>query len=170
MITAHRRESFGGPFRELCGAIRDLAERFRDSTHFVYPVHLNPNVRRPAEELLAGLPNVSLIEPLDYLSLVKLMERSCLVLSDSGGIQEEAPAFGVPVLVLRDATERPEGIEAGVARLVGTDRRRIVAEASRVLSGPASSEGRSAGPNPYGDGKAASRIVAAILERSGVDG
>ena len=130
-ITAHRRESFGESFRQICLAIRDLAQRFnRDSTHFVYPVHLNPNVIKPVYDILNGLPNVSLIEPLDYLSLINLVKRSVLVLTDSGGIQEEAPSLGVPVLVMRQTTERPEGVTAGVVKLVGTDRFRIVEEAS----------------------------------------
>ena len=166
LITAHRRENFGEPFRELCGAIRDLAYSFeRDGVHFVYPVHLNPNVRAPVGEILANIPNVSLIEPVDYLSLVQLMKRSTLILTDSGGIQEEAPTFGVPVLVLRDTTERPEGVEAGVARLVGTGHGSIVTEASRLLSDPAERVKMAARANPYGDGKAAERIVTALLER-----
>ena len=123
LITAHRRESFGPPFRELCLAIADLARMFAaEGVHFVYPVHLNPNVREPVTALLSHLPNVSLIEPLDYLSLVQLMKRSALVLTDSGGIQEEAPALQVPVLVMRETTERPEGLATGLVTLVGTDR------------------------------------------------
>ena len=121
LITAHRRESFGGPFEAICLAIRDLARSFfAEGVDFVYPVHLNPNVRKPVGEILSGQPNVHLLAPLDYLALVHLMKRSELILTDSGGIQEEAPGLGVPVLVMRDTTERPEGIEAGVARLVGT--------------------------------------------------
>ena len=164
LITAHRRESFGEPFRELCLAIRDLAIKFAD-VHFVYPVHLNPNVRRPVKEILAGLPNLSLIEPVDYLSMVHLLKRSTLVLTDSGGIQEEAPGLRVPVLVMRDATERPEGIEAGVVRLVGTGRDRIVRESERLLCDPVARAAMCTGINPYGDGKAASRIVSILLER-----
>jgi len=134
LITAHRRESFGGPLRELCLAIRDLAEAFAAAdVHFVYPVHLNPNVREPAHAILSQLPNVSLIEPLDYLSLVHLMKRSALVLTDSGGIQEEAPELHVPVLVMRETTERPDGLATGWVRLVGTDRSRIVTEAKTML-------------------------------------
>jgi UDP-N-acetylglucosamine 2-epimerase (non-hydrolysing) len=165
LVTAHRRESFGETFRGMCLALRELAEAFAsDGVHFVYPVHLNPNVRRPVQELLAALPNFSLLEPLDYLSLVQLMKRSELVLTDSGGIQEEAPTFGVPVLVMRDTTERPEGVEAGVARLTGTERRRIVQEAGRVL-GDADEHARMRKEvNPYGDGHAAERIVAALLD------
>lgn len=166
LITAHRRESFGEQFRELCRAIRDLAETYeRDGLHFVYPVHLNPNVRAPVGEILSDIRNVSLIEPVDYLALVQLMKRSRIILTDSGGIQEEAPTFGVPVLVMRDTTERPEGIDAGVAKLVGTCRERIVEEASKLLSSPAAHAAMATRANPYGDGKASQRIVAAILER-----
>jgi UDP-N-acetylglucosamine 2-epimerase (non-hydrolysing) len=164
LITAHRRESFGEPFRKLCLAIRDLAERYAgDNTHFVYPVHLNPNVRAPVGEILAGLENVSLIEPLDYLALVQVMKKSELILTDSGGIQEEAPTFGVPVLVMRETTERPEGVEAGMVRLVGTNRENIVREASRLLEDPAARTKWPRGANPYGDGKAAIRIASVLL-------
>lgn len=166
LITAHRRESFGEQFRELCRAIRDLARKYaREGIHFVYPVHLNPNVRAPVGEILSDIPNVSLIEPVDYLTLVQLMKRATIILTDSGGIQEEAPTFGVPVLVLRDTTERPEGVDAGVARLVGTTYSRIVEEAARLLSDPAERAKMGARANPYGDGKAAERIVSAIVER-----
>ena len=162
LITAHRRESFGEPFRDLCLAIRELAERFSDTT-FVYPVHLNPNVRAPVMEILEGLGNIRLIEPLDYLSLVHLMKASTIILTDSGGIQEEAPGLGIPVLVMRDTTERPEGVDAGVVKLVGTDRERIVGEAARLLEDPAARQAMSTGKNPYGDGKASQRIVQALL-------
>jgi UDP-N-acetylglucosamine 2-epimerase len=166
LITAHRRESFGGPFKELCLALRDLALEFaREGVYFVYPVHLNPNVRRPVQDILAGVPNLDLIEPLDYLSMVHLMKRSALILTDSGGVQEEAPALGVPVLVMRDTTERPEGVEAGVVRLVGTDRRRIVAEASRLLRDPAAHAAMATAISPYGDGTAARQIVSILLPR-----
>jgi UDP-N-acetylglucosamine 2-epimerase (non-hydrolysing) len=167
LITAHRRESFGAPFRELCLAIRDLAARFEgEGVRFVYPVHLNPNVQQPVYDLLSGLPNVTLLEPLDYRSMVHLMKRSTLILTDSGGIQEEAPTFSVPVLVMREATERPEGIEAGVARLVGMQRHRIVAEAERLLRDPAAYAEMASGVNPYGDGRAAHRITSILLERA----
>jgi UDP-N-acetylglucosamine 2-epimerase len=167
LVTAHRRESFGAPFRELCLALRDLALRHADrGIHFVYPVHLNPNVQQPVHDLLSGLANVSLLEPLDYLSLVQLMKRSCLILTDSGGIQEEAPALRVPVLVLRDTTERPEGVEAGVVKLVGTRRGRIVAAADRLLRDPAAHAAMATGASPYGDGHAAGRIVSLLLERT----
>ena len=162
LITAHRRESFGEPFRELCHAIRDLADTFAaEGVHFVYPVHLNPNVRAPVGEILAGRPNVHLIEPLDYFTMVHAMKRAALILTDSGGIQEEAPSFGVPVLVMRDTTERPEGVEAGVVQLVGTRRERIVAEATAKLRAGGTATAR---PNPYGDGHAAERIVKVLLD------
>jgi UDP-N-acetylglucosamine 2-epimerase len=165
LITAHRRESFGRPIREICSAIADLARIFEnDKYHFVYPVHLNPHVRRPVQEILAGKPNLSLIEPLDYLALVNLMKRSSLILTDSGGIQEEAPGLKVPVLVLRETTERPEGIETGVVRLVGTERGRIVEEAARLLRDPEALATMASGANPYGDGRAAGRIVSALLD------
>jgi UDP-N-acetylglucosamine 2-epimerase len=165
LITAHRRESFGQPFRELCGAIREVAQRFQAAgVHFVYPVHLNPNVRQPVGEILAGIANVSLIEPLDYLALVQLMKRSTLILTDSGGIQEEARGLKIPVLVMRDTTERPEGVAAGVVRLVGTSRERIVSETSRLLQDPTELDRMAKGANPYGDGHAAERIVARLLQ------
>jgi len=164
LVTAHRRESFGEGLREICCAIKELALQFESGFHFVYPVHLNPNVRRAVKEILSNLPNVSLIEPLDYLSMVHLMKRSVLILTDSGGIQEEAPSLRVPVLVMRNTTERPEGIEAGVARLVGTNRSRIVEEAARLLRDPVARGAMVTEANPYGDGKAASRIVS-FLQR-----
>ena len=167
LVTAHRRESFGEPFRELCFAIRELAVQFADRVHFVYPVHLNPNVRRPVHSILAGLANVSLLEPLDYLSLVQVMKRAALVLTDSGGIQEEAPGLRIPVLVMRDTTERPEGLSTGLVTLVGVDRTRIVTNAATILR-ESSAERRVAGPNPYGDGKAGGRIASILLQVSGL--
>ncbi|MDZ7616798.1 MAG: UDP-N-acetylglucosamine 2-epimerase (non-hydrolyzing), partial [Patescibacteria group bacterium] len=165
LITAHRRESFGEPFRRLCEAIRQLALEFAsDGVQFVYPVHLNPNVREPVRAILSSAENISLIEPLDYLALVHLMKRSALVLTDSGGIQEEAPSFGVPVLVMRETTERPEGIESGGVKLVGTDPDRIVSEARRLLRDGKAHAAMSVKVNPYGDGHAAERIVSALLE------
>jgi UDP-N-acetylglucosamine 2-epimerase len=164
LVTAHRRESFGAPFRELCLAIRDLAGAFEgENVHFVYPVHLNPNVQRPVRELLSDVPNLTLLDPLDYLSLAHLLKRAVLVLTDSGGLQEEAPALGVPVLVMRNTTERPEGLEVGVARLVGTERDQIVAEAARLLRDPDAHAAMVHPANPYGDGQAARRIVSIIL-------
>ena len=166
LITAHRRESFGEPFQELCLAMRDLAHQFvSEGVHFVYPVHLNPNVRQPVSDILSGLSNISLIEPLDYLSLVHLLKRATIVLTDSGGIQEEAPGLRVPVLVMRDTTERPEGIEAGVVKLVGTQRSRIISETEKLLRDPVAHANMANGANPYGDGKAAGRIVDVLLKR-----
>lgn len=166
LVTAHRRESFGAPLESIFSAVRDLAAAFAgDGVVFACPVHPNPNVRGPAERLLSGIANVRLLDPLDYRSLVRLMRRSAFVLTDSGGIQEEAPTFGIPVLVMRDATERPEGIAAGVARLVGTRRAAIVEEASRLLRDPAALGAMAGKANPYGDGRAASRIVSLLLER-----
>lgn len=170
LVTAHRRESFGGPLREICLAIKDLSARFESSgVHFVYPVHPNPNVRKPVKEILDGLSNVSLIEPLDYLSMVNIMKHSALILTDSGGIQEEAPTFGVPVLVMRQATERPEAVESGVARLVGTDRRRIVQETERLLQNPAEYRAMARRKNPFGDGKASGRIVSYLIQAMKAD-
>lgn len=164
LVTAHRRESFGEPFRELCQAIRDLAVRFADQhVQFLYPVHLNPNVQGPVREILSGLPNVHLLPPLGYLELVQVMKRSTLILTDSGGLQEEAPTLRVPVLVMRMTTERPEGIDAGVAKLVGTKRASIVQETTRLLTDPAAHATMATGQNPYGDGQAAVRIVSALL-------
>lgn len=165
LVTAHRRESFGQAFQQICLALRDLAQRFAGDVHFVYPVHLNPNVRQPVAQILNGLPNLSLLEPLDYLSLVHLLKRATLVLTDSGGIQEEAPGLRVPVLVMRDTTERPEGVQAGVVKLVGTSRDRIAGEAARLLSDPAALQAMASGANPYGDGHASERIVSALLEQ-----
>lgn len=164
LITAHRRESFGQPFKQLCLAIRDLAQRYLNTCHFVYPVHLNPNVQQPVYEILGHQPNISLIEPLDYLRLVQLMKRSYLILTDSGGIQEEAPTLGVPVLVLRETTERPEAIEAGTAKLVGAARKRIVTQASHLLDNGEAHARMVKAINPYGDGQAARRIVEALME------
>jgi UDP-N-acetylglucosamine 2-epimerase (non-hydrolysing) len=161
LITVHRRESFGAPLRAIFAAVRDLAEAFPD-VRFVYPVHHNPNVRGPAHELLAGLPNLELHEPFDYLELVRRLRSARLVLTDSGGLQEEAPTFGKPVLVLRETTERPEGVEAGIAQLVGHDRARIVAEASRLLTDEAAYAAVATAVNPYGDGRAAERIGAVL--------
>ncbi len=164
LVTAHRRESFGGPLEQICDALRCLAEDHgpRD-VHFVYPVHLNPNVREPVQRILKGLDNLHLVEPLAYLDMVQLMKRSLLILTDSGGIQEEAPALGIPVLVMRDKTERPEGIEAGVCRLVGTNKRGIVDAAARLLNDEGERLKMTRCENPYGDGKASQRIVADIV-------
>ncbi len=168
LITAHRRESFGEAFRQLCLAIRELADEFApQGLRFVYPVHLNPNVRQPVGEILGPARNVTLLEPLDYSSLAQVMRRSVLILTDSGGIHEEAPSLGVPALVMRETTERPEGVEAGVVKLVGADRERIVREARRLLTDPEAHAQMATRANPYGDGHAAERIVAALKERIG---
>jgi UDP-N-acetylglucosamine 2-epimerase (non-hydrolysing) len=161
LVTVHRRESFGAPIREIFAALRRLAETFPE-VGFVYPVHRNPNVRGPAFEILGGLPNLELCEPLDYRELVRHLERCRLVLTDSGGIQEEAPTFGKPVLVLRETTERPEGVDAGVARLVGADRERIFDEAARLLRSEEAYQAMARAVNPYGDGRAAERIAAIL--------
>ncbi len=163
LVTAHRRESFGGPFRQLCLALRDIAERF-DDVELIYPVHLNPNVQRPVREILDDCPRVRLVEPQDYATFVGLLSRAHLVLTDSGGIQEEAPALGKPVLVLREKTERPEAVAAGTVLLVGTDRGRIVSEASRLLSDPAAYAKMARPSNLYGDGRAAQRITEILLD------
>jgi UDP-N-acetylglucosamine 2-epimerase (non-hydrolysing) len=158
LITGHRRENFGPGMESMCRAIAELARRL-PATAFVYPVHLNPNVREPVFRLLAGLDNVHLIDPLSYLPFVALMERSTLVLTDSGGIQEEAPTLGKPVLVMRDTTERPEAIEAGTARLIGTGVDSIVSNVTQLLTESAAYAAMSRVANPYGDGRSAGRIV-----------
>lgn len=158
LVTAHRRENFGEPFANILAALKELHDRHPD-VEFVYPVHPNPNVREPAHAALAGLERMHLIEPANYSELAGLMKAAHLVLTDSGGIQEEAPALGKPVLVLRSETERPEAVTAGVAKLVGTDTRRIVAEATKLLTDPAAYKAMARGVSPYGDGKAAERIV-----------
>ena len=164
LITGHRRENFGRPVEEICRAIAALADRFPDVA-FVYPVHLNPNVRAPVAAVLGGQgaprPNVHLIEPLGYLAFVRLMQRSTLILTDSGGIQEEAPSLGKPVLVMRDATERPEAVAAGTVRLVGTQSARILDEVTRLLTDEAAFRAMASAHNPYGDGLATARIVEA---------
>jgi UDP-N-acetylglucosamine 2-epimerase (non-hydrolysing) len=158
LVTAHRRENFGAPFREICGAVRDIADRHAD-VHVVYPVHPNPNVSGPAHEILSGHARIVLCPPLDYLPFVAAMKRAHLILTDSGGVQEEAPALGKPVLVMRQETERPEAVEAGVVKLVGPVREAIVAEASRLLDDPEAYARMARGVSPYGDGRAAGRIV-----------
>ena len=162
LITGHRRENFGEGFISMCEAIKALTENFPE-VDFVYPMHLNPNVRRPIHEVfgedLSNLGNMFFIEPLEYLSFVYLMERSTLVLTDSGGIQEEAPGLGKPVLVMRDTTERPEALEAGTVKLVGTNFNQIVSEVSALLTDTAYYEKMSKAVNPYGDGLACKRIV-----------
>lgn len=158
LITGHRRENFGDGLLQICAAIRDLALRYAD-VHFVYPVHLNPNVHKPVNELLSGMNNVHLIESLEYEPFVYLLKHAHLVLTDSGGIQEEAPSLGKPVLVMRDVTERPEAVEAGTVELVGANQARIVAGVSSLLDDEAHYAAMSRAQNPYGDGKASARIV-----------
>ena len=171
LVTAHRRENFGRPLEAICDAIRALAEHYAGSVCFVYPVHLNPNVQQTVKARLGGAAGVALLPPLDYLPFVHLMKRSTLVLTDSGGLQEEAPGLGVPVLVMRQVTERPEGVRAGAVRLVGTDPQTIIAETRRLLDDPAAHAAMARAVNPYGDGRAAERIVQAILgSRRGQDG
>lgn len=166
LITGHRRENFGDGFISMCKAIKTLTEKYPD-VDFVYPMHLNPNVRKPIHEVfgedLSGLRNMFFIEPLEYLSFVYLMEKSNIVLTDSGGIQEEAPGLGKPVLVMRDTTERPEALSAGTVKLVGTDYDKILNKVSKLLDDKDTYEKMSKAVNPYGDGKACERIVACFV-------
>ena len=161
LVTGHRRESFGEGFQNICRALNTLAQRA--DVQVVYPVHLNPNVRGPVFELLSGLDNVRLIEPVDYLSLVYLLKRCHFVLTNSGGIQEEAPSLHKPVLVMRATSERMEAVDAGVAKLVGTDPARIVAEAVQLLDNASAYSAMSVGANPFGDGRAAQRIIEDLI-------
>jgi UDP-N-acetylglucosamine 2-epimerase (non-hydrolysing) len=160
LVTAHRRESFGDGIERICEALAQLSRR--DDVQIVYPVHRNPNVLGPVSRLLEGIPNVVLIDPLEYISFVDLMRRATLIVTDSGGIQEEAPSLGKPVLVMRESTERPEAVEAGTVKLVGTDVAKIVGEAARLLDDRAEYDRMSRVHNPYGDGHASQRISAAI--------
>jgi UDP-N-acetylglucosamine 2-epimerase (non-hydrolysing) len=164
LVTAHRRENFGQPIENICLALKRIAER--GDVEIVYPVHLNPNVQEPVYRLLGDVPHITLLSPLDYLPLVHLMKRSTIVLTDSGGIQEEAPAFGVPTLVLREVTERPEGVEAGTLKLTGADADRITGQTFRLLDQPAEYEAMARAANPFGDGHAAERIVKALIDYS----
>jgi UDP-N-acetylglucosamine 2-epimerase (non-hydrolysing) len=163
LVTAHRRESFGQPLQQICRAIRTLAER-RPDVSIVYPVHLNPNVAEPVHQSLSGLPNIKLLSPLDYVSFVALMDRATILLTDSGGLQEEGPSLGKPVLVMRDTSERPEAIDAGAAWLVGTDPQRIMTAVETLLDEPQVYQHMATRPNPFGDGHAAERIVSALSE------
>jgi UDP-N-acetylglucosamine 2-epimerase (non-hydrolysing) len=164
LVTAHRRESFGLGLRDICWALHDLVGR-NQNIEIVYPVHLNPNVRETVEEILSHIERVHLIEPLAYQPFAHLMNRAYLVLTDSGGVQEEAPALGKPVLILRRETEWPEAVQAGVARLVGTDRATIVAETERLLHDEEKYQHMARAVSPYGDGCAAQRIVQALIDR-----
>ena len=163
VVTSHRRENWGAPLESICGALSDLAERYPD-LEVIYPVHPNPNVRRTTDRLLRGRERIHLIEPLDYVRFVHLMNEAHLIITDSGGVQEEAPSLGKPVLVVREKTERPEAVEAGTVRLIGTKRERIVEEASRLLDSPEAYETMARRHNPYGDGKACPRIVRAAVD------
>jgi UDP-N-acetylglucosamine 2-epimerase len=164
LVTAHRRESFGAPFKSLCLALRELAER-NSNVEIVYPVHLNPNVRAPVGNLLTGHPRIHLLEPMRYEHFVHLMAQAYLILTDSGGIQEEATVLGKPTLIMRETTERPEALEAGTARLVGTNRHQIVSEAERLLQDKQSYSTMAQAGSPFGDGYAAEKIVSILSER-----
>lgn len=162
LVTGHRRENFGDGFERICLALGELAER--KDTQIVYPVHLNPNVQQPVRRVLGNTQNIHLLEPLDYLPFVALMDRAELIITDSGGVQEEAPSLGKPVLVIRETTERPEAVDAGTVRLIGTDQRRIVEEATRLLDDAGAYAAMARAHNPYGDGHAAARIAATITK------
>ena len=163
LVTAHRRENWGSPLENVCLALRDVVEAYNGKVHVVYPVHLNPNVFEPVHRLLDGVANVTLVKPVDYLTLVHLMRRAWIVATDSGGIQEEAPSLGKPVFVLRDVTERPEAVEAGIVRVIGTDRNAIVNEITCLLDDEVAYARMSRAVNVYGDGRASERITAALL-------
>lgn len=162
LVTAHRRENFGKPMENICKALFDLSRR--GDVEIVYPVHLNPNVQEPVNRLLKDVKHITLLPPLDYLPLVHLMKHAHLILTDSGGIQEEAPAFGIPTLVLRDVTERPEGVTAGTLKLVGTETSNIINEANLLLDNPNNYNAMAGASNPYGDGQAAIKIAHALVE------
>lgn len=164
LVTGHRRENFGDGFLNICAALADISKR--DDVQIIYPVHLNPNVQEPVNRLLGSNPNIHLIEPQDYLPFVYLMDQAYLILTDSGGIQEEAPSLGKPVLVMRDTTERPEAVNTGTVKLVGTDRQKIISETVRLLNDSSEYQRMSQAHNPYGDGKAASRIVNFLLDNT----
>ena len=161
LVTAHRRENFGQGMENICHALKELAQR--GDIEIVYPVHLNPNVQEPVYRILKDVPHITLLPPQDYLPMVHFMKRAALILTDSGGIQEEAPTFGIPVLVMRETTERPEGVDAGVLKLVGTETSNIVREAKRLLDDPVEYRKMAKAANPYGDGHAAERIIQALL-------
>ena len=166
VITAHRRENFGQPLEQICSAICQLANLYPHTLEFIYPVHLNPNVQQVVYPRLSGISNITLMDPLDYLSMIHLMQHATLVLTDSGGIQEEATGLGIPTLVLRATTERPEGVEAGTLKLVGTDIERIITETRRLLDDAQAHQSMAHAANPFGDGHAAERIVNALHQYS----
>lgn len=165
LVTAHRRESFGQPLQKICRALAEIAREYASDVHIIYPVHLNPNVWGPVHAALSGILNITLTEPLGYEEFVGLMDRAYLVLTDSGGLQEEAPGLGKPVLVLREVTERPEGVAAGAVKVVGTSYQRIAEETAVLLDDGKAYERMAQAINPYGDGRASQRIVAALLGR-----
>ncbi|MCG8577158.1 MAG: UDP-N-acetylglucosamine 2-epimerase (non-hydrolyzing), partial [Flavobacteriales bacterium] len=165
LVTGHRRESFGQGFENICESLATIAKKYPD-VNIVYPVHLNPNVQEPVNRLLANIDNIHLIEPQDYLPFVYLMMNAYLILTDSGGIQEEAPSLGKPVLVMRDTTERPEAVDAGTVKLVGTDIEKIIGEVSNLLDNQSDYQTMSKAHNPYGDGKACERIVKTLQDYS----
>jgi len=169
LVTAHRRESFGAPLRNICEAIKEIALSDTAGIRFVIPVHKNPEVSRTIRSMLTGLDQVKLIEPLDYAPFIQLMKRSYIILTDSGGVQEEAPSLGKPVLVLRETTERPEAVECGAVKVVGMDRERIVKETKKLLYDRNEYEKMSRVTNPYGDGKASERIIGILLNHFGLD-
>jgi UDP-N-acetylglucosamine 2-epimerase (non-hydrolysing) len=164
LVTAHRRENFGEPLENICCAMKELA--LREDVEIVYPVHLNPNVQEPVHRIMKGLPHVTLLPPLDYRPMVHLMKHATFLLTDSGGLQEEAPSLGVPVLVMRETTERPEGLEAGTLKLVGTATSNILREATRLLDDPSAYTAMAKAANPYGDGHTAERIIDALMRAS----
>jgi len=164
LVTAHRRENFGKPFENICYAIRDLARR--EDVEIIYPVHLNPNVQEPVNRFLKGMPRITLLPPLEYRPMVHLLKHAKILITDSGGLQEEAPSLGIPVLVLRETTERPEGIEAGTLKLVGTETSQIVRDAERLLDDPTAHAKMAKAVNPYGDGYAAERIIQTLVNSS----
>jgi UDP-N-acetylglucosamine 2-epimerase (non-hydrolysing) len=161
-VTAHRRENFGEPIQSICAAVKNLADTFPDSIEIIYPVHLNPNINKPVHALLDNIPNITLLPPLEYVSMVHLLKHAFLILTDSGGIQEEATGLGIPCLVMRKVTERPEGIDAGVLKLVGTSTETIVNEATAILSDDSIYQSMTHATNPYGDGKTSEKIVRSL--------
>lgn len=163
LVTGHRRENFGDGFESICKALKYIATSHQD-VEIIYPVHPNPNVQEPVNRILGDIPSVHLIKPLEYLPFVYLLDKSYFIITDSGGVQEEAPSLGKPVLVMRDTTERPEAVEAGTVKLVGTDYEKITKEADKLLNDPKAYQRMSKAQNPYGDGLASSRIVA-VLKR-----
>lgn len=168
LVTSHRRENFGEPFQKVCQALKVLAEQYADDAVFIFPVHYNPNVREPARTILGGVSNIVLTDPVNYKTMVKLMVRSHLVLTDSSGIQEEAPSLHKPLVILRDVTERQEVVAAGAGLLVGCDERAIIREVTRLIEDVAHYKAMSTVPNPYGDGTSSLQIIRAILIQEGL--